>query len=91
MAQEQGSNHRKLKCAACDRELLSKAKKPRCWYCGSRRFNPISQFSAPLRKQEANIMAKKDENTPAPTEVKKKSWLEDLDDDLNGGDDDEDD
>ena len=37
--------YQKLKCVYCGYELASKAKRPKCYKCGRRRFNKISEFS----------------------------------------------
>jgi len=87
--------YKKLKCVFCGYELASKAKKPRCSSCGSRRLEEISEFSdAKPWKKETTPEQKQPEAKPQPTPKpeEKKGFLDDIfDDDDDDDDDDEDD
>lgn len=72
-------NYTKLKCAMCNNEMSSKAKKPKCSKCGSRKLNALDNFSmqtpkpttpAPEAQQQAAPAPKPDEQQQAPAEEK---------------------
>lgn len=61
----------------CNNEMSSKAKKPKCSKCGSRKLNDLDNFSmetpsqaAPQPKQEATPAPKPKEQQQAPAEEK---------------------
>ena len=82
----------------CGYEMASAAVIPKCSNCGSRKFNPIEEFSATkshtkeIEIQEENQMVKKEEKKPAEkkeekednqaTNKNKKSWGSEVDKDL---------
>lgn len=79
--------HQKLKCAVCGYEMVSRAKIPKCYKCGSRRLNEISELSEVkkvavpvIKKQEQKQEVKRD----VPVVEPKKEYVDVVDEDFWG-------
>lgn len=75
--------YQKLKCVYCGYEMASKAKKPKCYKCGHRKFNRIPEFTVTKPyKMKGGVNMTKEKEAEKPEE-KKKEVQEDEADELD--------
>ena len=73
--------YQKIKCVYCGYEMASKAKKPKCYKCGHRKFNKIPEFSVtkPYNKVKGGVNMAKETEVKKPEEEKKPVEAEEQD------------
>ena len=73
--------YQKLKCIYCGYEMASKAKKPKCYKCGHRKFNAIPEFSVtkPYNKVKGGVNMAKETEAKKSEEEKKEVQTEEAD------------
>lgn len=77
----------KLKCAKCGYEQISQAKKPRCYKCRSRKLNSISELTIE-KIPRGEKMPEQTKEAKKPQEEKEKTEEEwDMDKEVLGDDD----